>query len=138
MMVLKKALILTAAASITGCTALNPASQQDIETLSDDQLCSFYRYKSFGVLVGRDELKKRNPEIRAEIDRRGLIADWAPVDAKQIRVGMSRCAALAAWGPPTKTNRASYGDQWVYCRDGAYCINSQYVYVRSGEVTGWN
>lgn len=133
-----KALTILAALALAGCTALNPAARQDVATLSDDQLCSMYRHDSFGLLVGRGEIEKKKPEIRAEIERRGLVSDWAIVDSQRIRVGMRRCEALASWGPPTKVNRASYGDQWVYCRDGVQCIDSQYVYIRGGKVTGWN
>jgi hypothetical protein len=106
--------------------------------MDDDVLCASFNYKSFGHLVGRSQLKEKHPEIRAEIEKRGLISDWDAVQSRSIRVGMSRCAVLASWGNPSKINRASYGDQWVYCRDGAYCINNQYVYVRHGRVTGWN
>ena len=122
---------------LTGCTALNPIATAPIESFSDDELCASFNYKSFGLLVGRQALQERNDEIRAEIDRRNLVDDWGPVERSAIRNGMTRCAVLASWGHPNRINRASYGDQFVYCGD-SNCIRNQYVYVRRGRVEGWN
>lgn len=133
-----KVMAILLAVALVGCTTMNPAAEKPVSSLSDDELCSFYNHKHFGILVGRDAIKKKHPEVVAELMRRDLINDWEMVRAGKVRVGMSRCAVLASWGYPTKVNRASYGDQWVYCRDGAYCIQSQYVYFRSGQVSGWN
>jgi len=81
-------------------------------------------------------------DVEAEILRRQAITDdeWELVRAKKIAVGMSTCALLASWGAPstinTSASRAGERQQWVYgiCQ---YC-KRRYVYVRGGEVIGWN
>lgn len=136
---LVKPIVLIIAALLTGCASTNPAATQPVSSLDDDTLCAAYHHKSVGLLNGESAIKERQPEFVEEIDRRGLIPDWGIVDQNKIRVGMTRCEALASWGKPSKINRASYGDQWVYCRSGgAHCYTKQYLYVRQGRVTSWN
>lgn len=131
-------LAIVAAALITGCAAYDPGNSAELTAAADDQLCASYHAKSAGLAFGAATYEKNRPAIRDEIIRRELVApsEWGIIDEHKIRVGMTECAALASWGPPTRVNRASYGDQWVYC--GYNCIRNQYVYVRGGRVTAWN
>jgi len=64
---------------------------------------------------------------------------WASIAQKEISVGMTDAEVLLSWGQPHRVNRASYGNQWVYCRGLRNCIPAQYVYFDNmGTVTAWN
>lgn len=74
-----------------------------------------------------NELERRHPDWHWSDMRRGLIV-----------VGMTELEAILAWGYPSKINRASYGDQWVYEQRGYGTYNAQYLYFDNGVLTAFN
>jgi hypothetical protein len=80
---------------LIGCAANSPLaiSMKGTEELQDvpaDDLCNAY-----GVNHGET--------VKMEIQRRGLVSSniWPMVEARQIAVGMNRCALFASMGKPT-------------------------------------
>ncbi len=115
-------------------SALSP---EQILTLTDNQLCHGYggRMLYFGV---RGYTGMQAIEVKAEISRRGLVHEnsWSAIDRNRVTIGMTPCAARAAWGAPRDINRTTtaYGvrEQWVF-RASSY--DSNYLYFQDGLVT---
>jgi hypothetical protein len=64
---------------------------------------------------------------------------WDEIEQKKIGIGMTDAEVLMSWGQPYRVNRASYGQQWVYCSGVRMCIPATYVYIdNAGIVTAWN
>jgi hypothetical protein len=77
---------------------------------------------------------ERLAAIKTELNRRDAVSDedWPLIDNSKVRIGMSECALLAAWGQPTVINHtmtaAGESSQYVYSV-------SRYAYVANGSVT---
>lgn len=70
------------------------------------------------------ELRHRHPDW-----------DFVGIGEREIRVGMTEDQARCSWGHPSKINRASYGDQWVY----SDAIGSaRYLYFKGGLLESFN
>lgn len=119
--------VLLAFLGMTACVPGSPGaiatdSPQALQSETDGALCN-----AFGM--------NHQAKVRAELERRGTIpaAEWPDVISRQVRVGMSACAALAALGPPEAINRTasigSFSEQWVY--------EGLYVYTNGKVVTSW-
>jgi hypothetical protein len=118
-----------------GCAA------RSIDQMSNDELCVLYHVRvddpgaALHELHEPDAARAYNPRLHKaaaeEIRKRALISadSWPDADSGQVRVGMSRCAVLAAMGVPSKSNPAD--DKWIYHREGR---NSLYVSFRAGRV----
>ena len=110
-------------------------SPQRVSSLTDRTLCIRYnesRENSF--------LRKNEPVYRAEIERRNLIKqdEWALIEKKEARLGMSVCALRASWGPGKEnvtTTRYGQSIQHVYRLSWCHRCNVKYVYTENGVVT---
>lgn len=120
------AALLTACAGSPMRVAASDATTLQAE--SSDALCAAY-----GFGMGKEK-------ARAELERRNALNDreWQAADARKVFVGMSRTAALCAWGKPERMNgtttAAGRSEQWVYTC-GAYGRGCSYLYVRNGVVS---
>ena len=56
--------------------------------------------------------------------------DWETIVKGKISVGFTEEMAILSWGEPSKINRSSYQDQWVY--------SGQYLYFKNGILKSWN
>jgi hypothetical protein len=80
---------------------------------------------------GRDEVQV----VVMELESRHPEWAWPEIRAGKVKVGMTENEVRVSWGYPTKINRASYGDQWVYQRSD---YSAQYVYFENGRMTAFN
>jgi hypothetical protein len=116
---------------LTSCAV----SPQRIASLTDRSLCVKYHESRNNSYLRKDEAG-----YRAEIERRNLIQpdEWALIDKKEARLGMSVCALRASWGPAKENSITSkYGSsiQHVYRLSWCRRCNVQYVYTENGIVT---
>ncbi|MEE9280263.1 MAG: hypothetical protein V3V67_08835 [Myxococcota bacterium] len=125
---------------LSAVLAVGCASKWSIDQLSDDELCVHYFLKEDdprSALKGLREEARRSYDPRAreaaaaEIRRRELISSghWELAESGLVRPGMSRCAVLAAVGPPSRSNPED--DMWIYHRPG---YSSFYVAFEAGSV----
>ena len=89
--------------------------------------------------------RRRERSIQSNLNRRsGAVSSKQSEDAERERIrsakihdriveGMSADDVEQVMGSPTRINRSSSGDQWVYDHGGP----TTYVYVRGGKVTSW-
>jgi hypothetical protein len=80
-------------------------------------------------------------KARAELERRQALTEeeWQLVDQHKIRLGMSRCAVLASWGPPTdvKQQTNEYGLTQVVWRWQRRNGTAQFVYLENDAVASF-
>ena len=76
--------------------------------------------------------------ILKELERRHPDWHWADMRNGLIVVGMTELEAILSWGYPTKVNRSSYQDQWLYESRGYGTYSAQYLYFEKGLLTAFN
>lgn len=104
-------------------------SEEKLKTVPTLQLCNAY---------GANHQVK----VRAELESRNVLnpQEWNLIDAKRIRIGMSRCALYCSWGPCLTENR-SVSSSGVFIQH-VYGLYSQYsrptyVYTVNDKITSW-
>jgi hypothetical protein len=117
---------------LVGCAAISP---ERTAKMTDRQLCN-----SYGDARDNSAIRKNLSNLKAEIDRRGLVKDgeWSLVEAREVKLGMSVCALRASWGPAkenTTTSRYGNGTQHIYRLSWCHRCKVQYVYTENGVVT---
>jgi hypothetical protein len=129
---MKRTIPIIAIAILSGCAG-SPASigMKSQEALKDESavaLCNAYAFG--GSENARGELERRN----------ALPADeWDLAENKKIKVGMSELSLICSWGKPRTINETvtKYGKEKQYVYREYQGAKGQYVYVRNGQVTGW-
>lgn len=127
-----KLLYAVLALSLTSCAAISPERTGE---MTDRRLCN-----SYAEARENFALKKNMPNIKAEIERRNIVSadEWALIEAKQVKLGMSVCALRASWGAAkenTTTSRYGNSIQHVYRLSWCHRCNVKYVYTENGKVT---
>lgn len=106
-------------------------SPEELRSETDSNLCNAYAVT-------------RSDKAKAELKRRNSISvnEWALIEQKRIRIGMSELGLICSWGYPgiygsvnTTVNRYGEHKQWVY-RSCSMC-KASYVYTENGEVISW-
>lgn len=112
---------------VTGCATPLPDMDQDF-------LCQHYGNN-------RQSKTDKVPSIRAEVQRRGLMAaeDQAAVEQGALRIGMSRCGMFAVQGSQlgenSTTSAAGTFVQHIFFNSERG--KKEYVYTQNGRVTSW-
>lgn len=132
-----RSVVLGLALALCGCTI--SVSPDQAKALPSENLCSLHAYNS---KFGPDKAQATKEELL----RRQVISndDWNAISARSLRVGMSRLALICVMGNPYsamhgKINTTVTGglksEQFVYYPSPS--SGPVYVYVKNGEVTGW-
>jgi hypothetical protein len=120
-------------AMLAGCAgspvSVGLSSEEGLKSETTASLCAAY-----AANMGRDKIER-------ELWRRDALTtrEWASVVNRKVFVGMSREAAICAWGRPEKINRTTTqyggGEQWVYlCLTSNY-RGCNYLYLRGDTVS---
>lgn len=105
----------------------SPAGLQAEDTTN---LCWIVGFNGSGVSTARAELERRQALTEEE---------WHLVDQHKIRIGMSRYAVLASWGPPTdvKQQTNEYGLTQLVWRWQRRNGTAQVVYIENDAVASF-
>jgi hypothetical protein len=126
---MKRLCVVALAASLTGCAADAPlfdASDAELRAAPDLDVCQNMGIAQRQWLVLWPYFNG-SPRFKAELKRRHLITqdEWPSVIDQGVHAGFSKCAVLAAWGPPNYIDDYdasvpfgpsdySYGNKWEY------------------------
>ena len=128
---MKNYFLLLACATMAACTQSSMMSPERMAGADSKQLCTDYH-------------QVRSPNIRAELERRNAITpeEWALIDGKKVKIGMSEVAFLCAVGTPTvygaiNRSQGSWGTSTQYVYRFCQTCKAQYYYVKNGKLTSW-
>ncbi len=130
-----KFIIIVLVVTFAGCAG-SPArigmmSSEELREINSLNLCNAYAFNG-------------SEPAKIELQRRNVVTDeeWALIEKKQLRVGMSQLGLICSWGKPgtygsINKTVTQYGEsiQWVY-RSCEAC-KTTYVYTDKGKVTTW-
>lgn len=122
---------------LCACLSACATSPESMAGRSNLDIC-----QSYGVYAASPLWAASAQSSRDELIRRKALTDeeWAIVQQRSIKIGMSQCALYASWGRPDRQNRSvSAGGvviQHVY-NAGYRHVRPSYVYTMDGTVTSW-
>ncbi len=109
-------------------------AERTLKSATKNEVCVYYGKALRGYLKNQF-LQFPNSEsvVLAEAKRRNIKLDIASVKKGTIKIGMSECSMLAAWGEPESSNR-SVGRWGVHTQ---HVYHSTYIYTENGIITSW-
>lgn len=117
-------------ALLLAACAAPPSGPESFAGMTDATLCNNW------VTAARSGMTAFAEPAWEELSRRRALTarDVEDVTAGVVRVGMSEAAAICAWGPMDRANRAggAYGEM-----SQLVMASGSYVYTRDGRVTSW-